>query len=62
MIQSAEAAVLHAAIEGDYAEVINLLNNAEVWSREGMWRFHRQCQELADFLHTEVMSRPEVGP
>jgi hypothetical protein len=62
MIQSAEADVLHAAIEGDYAEVLNLLNNAAVWSREGMWRFHRQCQELADFLHGEVMSRPEVAP
>ena len=47
---SAEAAVLHAAIEKDYAEVNRLLEDQETWSLDGIWAFQRQCEELTSHL------------
>lgn len=51
---SAEAAVLHAAIEGDYDQVRALLLNKQIWSRNGVWRFHRKLEELDSFCHNLV--------
>lgn len=53
MTISAEAAVLNAAIERDYAEVTRLISDRKTWSLEGIWRFKRHCEQLTSFLHSE---------
>lgn len=56
---SAEAAVLHAALERDYVKVAELLRKEETWSLDEIWLFYRRCQELTSFLHSFYMQLRE---
>ena len=51
--------VFVAALAGDYDEVTRLLNDKQIWSRNGIWRFKRKCEELTGFLETTALEMEE---
>lgn len=51
--------ILQAAVDGDYDRVKLLLEDKQNWTRDGIWRFKKTCEELTGFLETTVLEMEE---